>query len=62
MKQMYLIEIEGDKLPLDMSRDIACQLDCSFLNEGKVWRIHVEKGKYVICNNKINKIRRKNEA
>jgi len=50
MIQKYLLTLEGDKLPNDISKDIAQELDCSFLYEGRLpYRIRVEK----IMSNKL---------
>lgn len=45
MKQEYRITIEGDRLPKDLSKDIAEQLDQGFLYEGSLPVIRIEKVK-----------------
>lgn len=41
--QRYIVTIEGDGLPDNMSKEIAMQLDDGFLYEQKAFRIHVTK-------------------
>lgn len=45
MKQKYILIIEGKRLPKDMSKDIACELDCGFVldNGSKIKMISVQK-------------------
>lgn len=41
--QYYLLTLKGDGLKADLSKDIAAELDCDFLNGDKVYTISVKK-------------------
>lgn len=43
MKQTYQVIIEADKLPKDMSKEIACELDCEAFLGVKIDSIQVRK-------------------
>lgn len=41
--QYYLLTLKGDGLKADLSKDIAAELDCDFLNGDEVYTISVKK-------------------